>query len=56
MVGTSKTMKRGTKTYVTAVDAHTKRGAKCVTVYGLTAPQILDILLRAVETKPRKAG
>lgn len=43
------------RTYVTAVEAPRKKGAKCVTVYGLSPVQVIKIIEDAVR-KAKKAG
>ena len=44
-----------TRSHVTVIDGSTRRGAKCVTVYGLKPEQVIRLILRAVRGL-KKAG
>lgn len=41
------------RTYITATDAETKR-RKCVTVYGSTPEDVVELFRKSAESKPRR--
>ena len=49
------TSQESKRTYVTAIDAKTKRRAKCITVYGLTPRDVIRLIRDAIN-QLRKAG
>lgn len=45
------------RTYVTAVDAKTKKGSRSVTIYGMSPIEVVRLIKNAIENEvSRKAG